>query len=89
MCRIPHRQAFVGYALCCVSITPARFNLLQPKKCSSLQFAAQEPARCPKCFAQLTLVGITPGSPGFEIKSFECPECEYSIARRVAVDAID
>jgi hypothetical protein len=37
----------------------------------------------------LTLVGITPGSPGFEIKSFECPECEYSIAQRVAVDAID
>jgi hypothetical protein len=67
---------------------PGALQLLQSRKRSSLQFAAREPARCPKCFAKLALVGITPGSPGFEIKSLECPECQYTIAQRVAVDAI-
>jgi hypothetical protein len=35
---------------------------------------------------KLTLV--TPGSPGFEIRSLECPECEHAIAQRIAVDPI-
>jgi hypothetical protein len=35
----------------------------------------------------LKLVGITPGSPGFEIKSLECAECEHTIVQRVAVNA--
>jgi hypothetical protein len=34
----------------------------------------------------MTLARITPGSPGFEIRSLECPECEHAIAQRVAVD---
>jgi len=35
---------------------------------------------------KLTL--ITPGSPGFEIRSLECPQCEHAIAQRIAVDSI-
>jgi hypothetical protein len=36
----------------------------------------------------MTLTLITPGCPGFEIRSLECPECEHAIAQRVAVDPI-
>jgi hypothetical protein len=35
---------------------------------------------------KLTL--ITPGSPGFEIRSLECSECEHAIVQRVAIDPI-
>jgi hypothetical protein len=36
----------------------------------------------------MRLARITSGSPGFEIRSFECPECRHAIAQRVAVDPL-
>jgi hypothetical protein len=71
--------------LVCLATIPG-VSMLQPKKPSNVRFAANESARCPRCFAKMTLARVTPGSPGFEIRSLECPECEHAIARRVAVD---
>jgi hypothetical protein len=34
----------------------------------------------------MRLARITPGVPGFEIRSFECPLCEHAIVQRVAAD---
>ena len=71
--------------LVCLATIPG-VSMLQPRKPSNVPFAANESARCPRCFAKMTLARITPGSPGFEIRSLACPECGHSIARRVAVD---
>jgi ribosomal protein L37AE/L43A len=47
-----------------------------------------EQPRCPKCHAKMSLARITPGVPGFEIRSFECPHCEHAIVKRVAADPL-
>jgi transposase len=60
--------------------------MLKPKKHSFVAFSAVESQRCPRCHTKMKLARITPGIPGFEIRSFECPECEHAIAQRVAVD---
>jgi hypothetical protein len=36
----------------------------------------------------MRLASITPGVPGFEIRSFECPHCEHTIVQRVAADPL-
>ena len=48
--------------------------------------SAIEQPRCPKCHIKTRLARITPGGPGFEIRSFECPHCEHAIVQRVAAD---
>ncbi len=63
----------------------ARF-MLRPKELPSAAPSAIDRPRCPKCYAKMTLARITPGSPGFEVRSLECPECEHAIAQRVAAD---
>jgi hypothetical protein len=42
---------------------------------------------CPKCKAMTTLAGITPGTYGFDIRTFECPACDH-VHRRV-VELVD
>jgi hypothetical protein len=37
----------------------------------------------------MMLARITPGVPGFEVRSFECPECEHSNVQRVAIDPME
>jgi hypothetical protein len=37
----------------------------------------------------MKLVRTTPGSPGFEVRSFECPECERILVERVAADSLN
>jgi predicted RNA-binding Zn-ribbon protein involved in translation (DUF1610 family) len=32
---------------------------------------------CPKCGAKMRLFGIEPERPGFELHSFECPDCGH------------
>jgi len=66
------------------SINWVRF-MPQPKKISRV--APVETQRCPRCHAKMMLTRIMPGSPGFEIRSFECPECRHAIAQRVASQA--
>jgi len=67
-----------GYALLFRQDHLGAFQLPQPKRPTS------ESPRCPKCYASMTLARTTPGSPGFEIRSLECPECKQSIVHRVA-----
>jgi hypothetical protein len=50
--------------------------------------AAIAQPRCPRCHAKMRLAGITPGVPDFEIRSFECMQCEHAIVQRVAVDPL-
>jgi hypothetical protein len=71
----------------CTQHQLARF-MLQPKKNSLVALSAVESQRCPRCHAKMKLARITHGSPGFEIRSFECPECRHAIAQRVAVDPL-
>jgi hypothetical protein len=40
---------------------------------------------CPKCKATTTLVGITPGRSGFDIRTFECRACDHIYQRVVAL----
>jgi hypothetical protein len=61
--------------------------MLHPKKNSLVALSAIEMIqRCSRCHTKMKLARITPGIPGFEIRSFECPECTHAIAQRVAVD---
>jgi hypothetical protein len=39
---------------------------------------------CPKCRARLTLAGIAPGPSGFELRTFECTQCDY--VEKLAID---
>jgi transposase-like protein len=39
---------------------------------------------CPNCGATMMLARIAPDGPGFELRSFECPNCEHTFAERVA-----
>jgi len=45
--------------------------------------------RCPKCHLKMRLARITPGVPGFEVRSFECPHCEHALIQRVGADPIE
>jgi ribosomal protein L37AE/L43A len=60
--------------------TSALAVMLEPKNPS------RDRPRCPKCHAKMTLARTTPGSPGFEIRSLECPECHHAIVQRVPAD---
>ena len=42
---------------------------------------------CPKCKTMMMLARITPGSAGFDIRTFECPECDH-VHQRV-VELVD
>jgi ribosomal protein S27AE len=35
---------------------------------------------CSKCGTTMLLARIEPGEPGFDVRTFECPKCEYSEA---------
>jgi len=43
--------------------------------------------RCPKCQASTTLARITPGSSGFDIRTFECIACD--LIHQLVVELID
>ena len=40
---------------------------------------------CTKCKKITMLARITPGSAGFDIRTFECPSCEEAFSRVVAI----
>jgi hypothetical protein len=43
---------------------------------------------CPNCRTTMMLARISPDGPGFEFRSFECPECERVSIERIAIDPI-
>jgi hypothetical protein len=40
--------------------------------------AAVERPRCPKCDGRMMLAQIESRPAGFDLRTFECPKCEYS-----------
>jgi phage FluMu protein Com len=42
---------------------------------------------CPKCRTMTTLARITPGPSGFDIRTFECPECDH--VHQTVVELVD
>jgi transposase-like protein len=34
--------------------------------------------QCPKCGTKLMLIRIAPHTPGYDMRTFECPSCKYS-----------
>ncbi|MET4329381.1 RNase P subunit RPR2 [Bradyrhizobium sp. i1.15.2] len=42
---------------------------------------------CPKCQTTMMLARITPGSAGFDIRTFECSACDF--VDQIAVDLVD
>jgi hypothetical protein len=42
---------------------------------------------CPNCRgARMSLARIAPGPKGFDVRTFECPKCEYVHIMTVAID---
>ncbi|UPK34890.1 response regulator [Bradyrhizobium sp. 186] len=42
---------------------------------------------CPKCQTTTMLARITPGPAGFDIRTFECPACDF--IHQIAVELVD
>ncbi|WP_404552620.1 response regulator [Bradyrhizobium niftali] len=42
---------------------------------------------CPKCQTTTMLARITPGPAGFDIRTFECPACNF--VDQIAVELVD
>jgi RNase P subunit RPR2 len=42
---------------------------------------------CPKCNAHMMLSHIMPASMGFDLRTFECPECDHVHEVMVQTDA--
>jgi transposase-like protein len=42
---------------------------------------------CPKCSAHMMLARIMPARLGFDLRTFECPKCNYVHEAMVATDA--
>jgi hypothetical protein len=39
---------------------------------------------CRKCRARMTLAGLAPGPTGFELRTFECTQCDF--VEKIAID---
>jgi hypothetical protein len=44
--------------------------------------------RCPKCQTRMLTIDVSPGSEGFEHRTFECRKCSLSDTRVIAVDPL-
>ncbi len=49
-------------------------------------FAIQK-LRCPKCRARMKLAGTSPGPTGFELRRFNCSECDH--VEQIAIPSDD
>ena len=48
---------------------------LQRSKSGNPLSAIERP-RCPHCQLRMTLTGISPAPPGYDVRTFECAKCE-------------
>lgn len=48
---------------------------------------AGEPAHCPTCHSDLTLVRTQPDQPGFELQTLHCPRCDITHRWMVRIQA--
>jgi hypothetical protein len=53
---------------------------------SPLALTAIERRNCTKCGATMTLVRIARGPSGFDIRTFDCCECNHAQILTVAID---
>src|SRR5258708_16115210 len=60
-----------------VALPPeARWNAMTDYPAAIPLFAIQQ-LRCPKCRARMKLARTSPGPTGFELKRFDCSECDH------------
>jgi predicted nucleic acid-binding Zn ribbon protein len=45
-----------------------------------------ERPRCPRCQNRMALAQILPGPPGFDLRKFECDNCDHIVTLTVATD---
>jgi hypothetical protein len=43
---------------------------------------------CPKCGAAMVLARIAPHTPGYDIRTFDCPACDHSESSLVHFEAL-
>lgn len=60
------------------------------------QIARPEPSllpvrrpQCPKCESRMMLASIAPGPEGFDLRTFECRQCDHSFVTAVARDPMN
>jgi hypothetical protein len=44
---------------------------------------------CKRCGVRTMLARISPDAPGFEVRLFECPECQHLVIERVDTDPLE
>src|SRR5258705_7443218 len=70
-----------------VALPPeARWNAMTDYPAAIPMFAIQQ-LRCPKCRAHMKLARTSPGPTGFEIKRFDCSECNH--VEQIAIPSDD
>jgi tRNA(Ile2) C34 agmatinyltransferase TiaS len=55
---------------------------------SHLALTAVERPTCPKCRGTMTLVRIAQGRSGFDIRTFDCGNCDHAHIMTVATDRV-
>jgi hypothetical protein len=53
---------------------------------AAIPLLAIERLRCPKCRARMTLARIAPGPTGFELRTFDCSQCDHVEKIAIALD---
>jgi hypothetical protein len=53
---------------------------------SGPSLTAIERPRCPKCQSRMSLARIAPGPRGFDVRSFECGQCDHVHIATIATD---
>jgi hypothetical protein len=53
---------------------------------SGLSLTAIERPRCPKCQSRMSLTRISHGPKGFDVRSFECGQCDDVHIATIATD---
>ena len=51
---------------------------------AAIPLLALQHLHCPKCRTNLTFAGIAPGPTGFELRTFDCTQCDY--VEKIAID---
>jgi hypothetical protein len=53
---------------------------------AAIPLLAIQQLRCPKCRTRMMLASISPGSSGFEIRTFDCSKCDHVEQVAIASD---
>src|SRR5258708_11660709 len=64
-----------------------RFQSHQTRSSQPFPLFAIQQLRCPKCRARMKLARTSPGPTGFELKRFDCSECDH--AEQIAIPSDD